>query len=54
MTTALRKQRIVTDTGIEITFPSEYYQESGLIEFTDETDGTITISIKGVNRVTNK
>lgn len=54
VTTALRKQRIVTDTGIEITFPSEYYQESGLIEFTDETDGTITISIKGVNRVTNK
>ena len=54
VTAAMRKQRIKTDTGIEISFPAEYFQNSEFIEFVNHSDGTITIEIKQINKITNK
>jgi nucleoid-associated protein YejK len=54
VTTAMRKQRIKTDTGIEISFPAEYFQNQDFIEFVNHSDGTISIEIKQINKITNK
>ena len=54
ITPSFRKQRIRTDTGIEITFPAEYFQNNEFIEFRNHSDGTITIEIKQIGHITNK
>jgi len=48
------KQKIKTDTGIEINFPSEYYDNTEKLEFINNPDGTISILIKNVTRITNR
>lgn len=54
VTPAFKKQRIKTDTGIEISFPAEYFQNNEFIEFRNHPDGTITIEIKKIGRITNR
>ena len=54
LTPAMRKQRIKTDTGIEVSFPAEYFQNNEFIEFRNHPDGTITIEIKQISKITNK
>ena len=49
-----RKHRIVTDTGIEITFPSEYAQQPGYIDFDNTSDGHLVITIRNVARIENR
>ena len=44
----------MTDTGIEIVFPTDYYQKTDLIEFQNNADGTISIVIKNVGKITNR
>ncbi len=51
---SMKKQKIKTDTGIEISFPAEYFRNNEYIEFVNHTDGTITIEIKQINKITNK
>ncbi len=51
---SLKKQRIKTDTGIEITVPAEYFQNKEFIEFRNHPDGMITIEIKQIGAITNK
>ena len=46
--------KIVTDIGVEITFPAEYYTNSDYIEFRNNDDGTISISINNIGEVMNK
>lgn len=46
--------KIKTDTGIEITFPSDLYQDDKHLEFIEEEDGTISIKIKAVNKIINR
>ncbi len=41
-------QKIVTDTGIEISIPVEYYQDSSKLEILSNDDGTITLVIKNI------
>lgn len=50
----LKNQKIKTDTGIELTFPTEYSENSHFIEFVNKPDGTISIEIKNVGKITNK
>ena len=52
--TAMKKQRISTDTGIEVSFPAEYFQNNQFIEFVNHPDGTISIEIKQISKITNK
>ncbi|QIB68177.1 nucleoid-associated protein [Aminipila butyrica] len=44
-----RKQKITTDTGIEISLPVDYLENQKNIEFIMNTDGTMSILIKSVN-----
>lgn len=46
--------KIVTDTGVEITFPAEYYSDSEYIEFVNNEDGTISIRINNIGELINK
>ncbi len=50
----LKNQKIKTDTGIELSFPTEYSENSHFIEFRKKDDGTISIEIKNVAKITNK
>lgn len=47
-------QKICTDTGIEINFPSDYYNNKEKMEFINNSDGTISIIIKNVSKISNK
>lgn len=49
-----KSHRIRTDTGIEITFPSEYSASPEFIEFITESDGTISIELKNIGSIENK
>lgn len=49
-----RTHRIKTDTGIEIDFPLEYTDNSDRIEFINNPDGTLSILIKNVTKITNR
>jgi hypothetical protein len=49
-----KTHKIKTDTGIEIDFPLEYADDSDKIEFINNSDGTLSIVIKNVARITNR
>ena len=49
-----KNQKIKTDTGIEIIFPSEYSENREYIEFVNNYDGTISIQIKNIAKILNK
>ncbi len=49
-----RNQKLKTDSGIEINFPSHFYNNKEIMEFINNPDGTISILIKNVNKVMNK
>lgn len=46
--------KIVTDIGVEISFPAEYYSNRDYIEFINNDDGTISIQINNIGEVMNK
>ena len=46
-----QKQRLLTDTGIEITIPMEEYENPDRVEFLTNPDGTISVLIKNVGRL---
>lgn len=49
-----RQHKIKTDTGIEITFPSEYVENTEYIQFINNPDGTISIELKNIGKIINK
>lgn len=49
-----RVHKIRTDTGVEINFPSEYYDNIEKLEFLNNPNGTISIIIKNVGHIENK
>ncbi|WP_234966886.1 nucleoid-associated protein [Olsenella urininfantis] len=49
-----KSHKIKTDTGIEITFPSEYAADANYIEFTSDAEGYVSIVIKNVGRIENR
>ncbi|MBN2221422.1 MAG: nucleoid-associated protein [Vallitaleaceae bacterium] len=48
---SFEKQRIKTDEGIEIKIPMEFYNDSSKLEFITEQDGTISILLKGIQKI---
>lgn len=46
--------KLVTDIGVELVFPAEYYQNSQYIEFINNEDGTISIQINNIGELINK
>ncbi len=51
---ANRSHKIKTDTGIEITVPSDFFNNPEYIEFISNEDGTISIAIKNVGQIINR
>ena len=49
-----KTHKIKTDTGIEIDFPLEYANDRDKIEFVNNPDGTLSILIKNIGRITNR
>ncbi|MDO4536645.1 MAG: nucleoid-associated protein [Coriobacteriales bacterium] len=49
-----KKHRIRTDTGIDISFPSEYSLSSDYLTFQREEDGTMSILIRNVQSIENR
>jgi len=49
-----RSHKIRTDTGIEITFPAEYSRSPEYITFTNESDGTYSISVRNIGHIENR
>lgn len=49
-----RNHRIRTDTGIEVTFPSEYCDNADYIEFVNNPNGLISIELKNIGKITNR
>ncbi len=46
--------KIRTDTGIEITFPSQYTSNTDFIAFSKQPDGSINIEIRGIGHIENR
>ena len=46
--------KIVTDTGIEISFPAEYYRDEENVNIINNDDGTISITINNISQILNK
>ncbi len=46
--------KIVTDTGIEISFPPEYYKDEENISIVNNEDGTLSIQINNIGQIINK
>lgn len=49
-----KNHKIKTDTGIEITFPSDLADKPGYLDFSTGADGTITITVGNVAHIENK
>jgi hypothetical protein len=49
-----RNHKIQTDTGIEIEFPVDYFNDLNKLEFINNPDGTVSILIKNVGKIINK
>lgn len=49
-----RKHKIKTDTGIEISVPTDFFNNKDYIEFISNEDGTLSISIKNIGKIFNK
>lgn len=53
-TKKFEKQYLKTDTGIEINIPMEQYQDANQVEFITNSDGTISVLIKNINKILTK
>lgn len=49
-----KNHKIKTDTGIEISFPVDYFKNKDFMEFINNPDGTISIQLKNIGKITNK
>ncbi len=52
--TIKKKQKIVTDSGIEILIPVEYLTDESVFECVDCPDGSVSIIIRGAKSIRNK
>lgn len=51
---SVSSHKIKTDNGIEISIPSDMLNNPEIIAFNHEADGTISISIRNINKILNK
>lgn len=49
-----KKQKFITDTGIEISIPADQLNQSDIIEFKNNADGTISVEIKNIGIINSK
>lgn len=49
-----KNHKIKTDTGIEISIPVDYFQNKDFVEFINNPDGTLSISLKNIGKLLSK
>ena len=49
-----KSHKIKTDTGIEITIPVDYFDNERYVEFINNPDGTLSIALKNIAKITNR
>ncbi len=49
-----KSHKLKTDTGIEINIPIDYFQNKDYVEFINNPDGTLSISLKNIGKLINK
>ena len=49
-----KNHKIKTDTGIEISFPVDYFDNKDYMEFVNNPDGTLSIELKNIGKIINK
>jgi hypothetical protein len=49
-----KKHKMITDDGIELTFPVDYIKDSNKLEILPNEDGTVSIIIKRINTIKDK
>lgn len=48
------KHKLKTDTGIELTIPTDYFDNTEYIEFNNNDDGTLSITLKHIANIVNR
>lgn len=48
------KQKLKMDNGIELIVPLDVYRDANAVEFINNPDGTVSIMIKNIEKITNK
>ena len=46
--------KLKTDTGIELTIPAEYFDNTEFIEFNHAEDGSLYITLKHISSIINR
>jgi hypothetical protein len=49
-----KNHKIKTDTGIEILFPVDYFDNKDFMEFVSNPDGTLSIELKNIGKIINR
>ena len=48
------KHKLKTDTGIELTIPTDYFDNTEFVEFNNNEDGTLSITLKHISNIINR
>ena len=48
------KHKLKTDTGIELTIPTDYFDNTEYVEFNNHADGTLSITLKHISNIVNR
>ena len=46
--------KLKTDTGIELTIPVDYFDNTEYVEFSNNPDGSLSITLKHINNIMNR
>ena len=50
----MKKHKLSTDTGIELTIPTDYFENTDFVEFFREEDGSMSITLKNIQNIINR
>ena len=48
------RHKLKTDTGIELSIPTDYFDNTEFIEFNNNEDGTLSITLKHISNIVNR
>ena len=48
------RHKLKTDTGIELTIPTDYFDNTEYVEFNNNEDGTLSITLKHISNIVNR
>ena len=50
----MRSHKLKTDTGIELTIPIDYFDNTEYVEFNNDADGSLSITLKHIQNIQNR